>query len=190
MSNSKHDYGALEKEYIEGPDDLTPRKMAERDGASYSAYYMQARKRGWEAKRAAFRTKVAAKSLELVTDRIAIKAAAIKDDALQVIHAAVLKMASDMTDHWVTDPVDPKHRIFVPGIVITPNDLAKLIDKLLLLTGNPTQISENRNFGIELSPDLPPDVLGLIADLAGERGTSTRSVGRASLPGARASRPD
>lgn len=183
--SSKFDYEALEREYIEGPDDLTPRKMAERDGASFSAYYSQYRKRDWLTKRERFREMRDQKVMKVVTDTISIKAAQIKSDALDVIHAAVMKMGLDLADRTLKDGT------VVPGQTVTPGDLAKLIDKLMLLTGNPTTINENRNLGIDLTDrDLPPDVARLLAEVAGERGTASRSVGRAALPGSRATGPN
>jgi hypothetical protein len=76
----------------------------------------------------------------------------------------------------------------VPGMQVTPSDMAKLLDRLMPLIGQPNNINENRNLGIDLTNDLPPDVARLLADVAGERGTDTGTVGRASLPGARAAR--
>lgn len=186
--SAKHDYAALELEYIEGPDELTPRKMASRDGASFSAYYEQYRKRDWERKRAEYRSRLHTKTVEKLTDTIAMKVTQMRSDALDVIHAAFFKMASDIQDRWVTDP-ETGARVFVPGVKVTPDGLAKLLDRFQTLTGNPSAITENRNLGIDLTDrQLPPDVARAIAELAGERGTQSGSVGRAALPGARATR--
>lgn len=182
--SSKYDYAALELEYIQGSDDLTVRKMAERDGASISAYYSQFRRRDWDRKRIEFRNSTSEKTLTVISDTIAFKAAQIKKDALDVIHAAVMKMGMDLADRKLSDGT------VIPGQIVTPGDLAKLIDKLLLLTGNPNAITENRNLGIDLSPGLDPELARLIAEISGERGTATRNVGRAALPGARTTRPD
>lgn len=186
--SAKWDYEALEQEYIEGPDDLTPRKMAERDGASFAAYYAQFRKRDWARKRAEYREKLHVKTVEKLTDTVAMKVVQMRADALDVIHAAFFKMAADIQDRWVTDP-ETGARVFVPGVKVTPDGLAKLLDRFQALTGNPTTISENRNLGIDLTAQqLPPDVARALADLAGERGTQSGPVGRAALPSPRTAR--
>lgn len=182
--SAKWDYDKLELEYIQGPDDLTPRKMAERDGASFSAYYDQYRKRDWERKRQDYRSQVSQKAIATIADRTAEKIAQIRLDALDAIHAGVYKMALDIQDHWATDPETGERR-FVPGVKVTPDGLAKLIDRFQTLTGNPATITENRNLGVNITDGgLPPDVARLIADIAREREPERRAVGSVALPGA------
>lgn len=188
---AKYDYPALELEYIQGPDDLTPRKMAERDGAPFSAYYDQYRKHEWARKRAEYRAEQQTKVIAAITDATAEKVAAIKRDAFEVIHAAILKMGLDLQDRTVLDydhSTGKQYQRVIPGQTITANDVSKLIDKLLVLTGNPNTINESRNLNADLTPQLPPDVARLIAEVATERGSAAGGVGRATLPGARPAR--
>lgn len=184
--STKYDYGALRTEYVQAVPRISYRALAEKHGMpGWSALSSMARKEDWDAEREAFQRTLITKEIEAVTDAIVKKRATITADALDVIHAAVFKMASDMTDHWVTDPVDPKNRAFVPGIIITPDSLSKLLDRLLTLTGSASVITETRNVDLTPVELLPPDIARLIADVAGERAADARPVGRSALPGAK-----
>lgn len=195
MSQTRYDYEALKAEYVTGPD-ISIRALARKhEIKSWSALQAQANKGkeqglDWDSEKERYQRTLAEKTLQTVTTALATKKAQIIADALDVIHAAIFKMAGDMRDHWVADPQNPSARVFVPGIVITPDSLAKLLDRFLTLTGNPSTISENRNIGLDLTPDLPPDIAQLIAEVAGGRAANARPVGRSALPGAKSARPD
>ena len=185
MSNTKYDYVALKAEYVQATPEISIRALAEKHGMKgWSALNAQANKGNWREERLRFQRTLAEKEIETVTSRISSKRAVIIADALDVIHAAIFKMAADMQDHWVADPKDPKHQVFVPGVVITPDSLSKLLDRLLTMTGSASVITENRNVDIPTEP-LPPDVARLIAEIAGERAANARPVGRSALPGAK-----
>lgn len=169
----------IELEWVTGPDELSLRELARRHEASFSYIAKRARDDGWEQKRQAFRDREMSKAVTALTDTLAVKVAKVKGDALEVIHAAILKMGLDLRDRVLSDGT------VVPGQVITPSDVSKLIASFQTLTGQASAITENRNLGITLNDDLPPEVARLLADIAGERGTNTRPVGRAALPGAR-----
>jgi hypothetical protein len=173
---AKYDKQALKAEYIQGPDELTPRAMAKRDGAAFSAYYVHFRNDNWAEGRADYRRQLQQKTIAAITGATAEKVARIKVLALDAIEAAIMKMALDLQDRKLTDGT------IVPGQIVTPNDVSKLIDRLLVLTGNPNTIQENRNIGLSLDR-LPPDVARVIADIADERGPERRGLGRATLPG-------
>jgi hypothetical protein len=182
MSSGKHDLSALELEYISGGDDLSIRELARRHDASFSSFASIARRESWEQKRKDYRSKQITKAVDELTTSVAVKVAKIKTEALDVIEMAIIKMGLDLQDRVLGDGT------VVPGMQVTPSDMAKLLDRLMPLIGQPNNINENRNLGIDLTNDLPPDVARLLADVAGERGTDTGTVGRASLPGARAAR--
>lgn len=173
----KYDKQALKREYMEGPDELTARVMAKRDGASISAYYAHYRNDDWQGARAEYRRQLQQKTIAAITGATAEKVARIKVLALDAIEAAIMKMALDLQDRTLADGT------VVPGQLVTPYDVSKLIEKLLVLTGNPSQIQENRNLGINITDRLPPDVARVIADIADERGPERRGMGRATLPG-------
>jgi hypothetical protein len=177
MSGGKHDLKALELEYIQGDDNLSIRELARRHDASFSYFAAVARREGWEKGRKDYRSRALEKTVDEVTTTLAVKVAKVKTDALDVIHAAILKMGADLSDRVLPDGT------VVPGMPVSPSDMAKLLDRLMPLIGQPNNISENRNLGIDLTNDLPPDVARLIADVATERGSGSGAVGRAALPG-------
>lgn len=189
MSNSKYDYVAIRAEFVQAVPEISLRELARKHGMpGWSALSLQAKKGDWAGEREKFQRTLADREISAITSAIATKRASIIADGLDVIRAAIFKMAADMQDHWVVDPTDPKHRIFVPGIVITPDGLSKLLDRVLTMTGSASVITENRN--VDLTPELPlpPEVARLLADIAGERSAGARPMGRAALPSAPGSR--
>ena len=184
MSGPKFDKQELELEYVMGGDEVSIRALARRHDASFSYFAEMARENDWETKRKDYRAKAMAKIVDEVTGSLAVKVAQIKTDALDVIHAAILKMGTDMADRQLPDGT------WVAGQAVTPSDMAKLLDRLMPLIGQPNNINENRNLGLDLTEQLPPDIARLLADVAGERGTKSGAVGRAALPGARPAGPN
>lgn len=180
---TKYDYTAIHEDYVQGPE-ISVRELAKKHGLrGWSTLNAQIVRHDWRADRLRYQHSLTEKTLEKTSAIIATKRATITVDALDVIHAAIFKMAADMQDHWAADPDNPRNRIFVPGIVITPDALSKLLDRLLTLTGSASIITESRN--IDLTPDLPPDVARLLADVARNRGTASRPMGQAALPSRR-----
>lgn len=177
MSSRKYDYAALEREFVQDPNDISVRALAEKHGIPWSGLNVQANKGNWRQKREDFKRQAMSKAVERASTDLAEKITEIRRDALDAIHAAIIKMGLDMQDRQLQDGR------FVPGQVITPSDVAKLIDKMLLLTGNPTSIGEERHIGVNLPSELPPELARLIADTATERGADTGTVGRSPLPG-------
>jgi hypothetical protein len=81
----------------------------------------------------------------------------VRDNAIEAIDEAISKMRADMKashkvlrdNQWVEEP----------RMVIRPQDLAILIDRLNVLFGRPSNISEERNLGISISGTAGTDVL-------------------------------
>ena len=183
-SSGRFDWEALELEYVTGGDDLSVRELARRHDASFSHFAVQARNRGWEQKRRDYRARSLVVAEDEIMNKMAVRVAQVKSDALDVIHAAILKMGVDLHDRKLEDGT------IIPAIQVLPGDMAKLLDRLMPLIGQPNNISENRNLGIDLTADLPPDAARLIEELARERGTQPEPVGRRSLPGSQATGPN
>ena len=182
MARPKYDYATLEQKFIQSDLNLSVRQFAEQQGVPWSLVNQKVNSEGWREKRQEFHNKATAKAIEVSGDRLGLKIAKIREDSLDVIHAAVLKMAYDMQDHVVENPDGSK--TLVRGQTVTPSDMAKLIDKLLLLTGQPTVRTEERSFNAQHIDfgSLPPELTRAIADIAGERGPDERAVGRSALP--------
>jgi hypothetical protein len=190
----KYDYDELEKLFIQTEPSVSIRAFAKEHDVPWSAMNVQANQRDWRAKRDQFHARATEKAIAVAGDQMGKKIMEIRSDALDVIHAAILKMAADMQDRTI-DVWDHSRNVMVkqtvPGQVITPSDMAKLIDKLLLLTGNPTAISEERNERVTFDfSKLGPELTRAIADVAGERVSERRAVVRSPLPGARSTGPN
>lgn len=159
-----YDYRVIYEEYVQG--DMTLSDLARKHGVkSASTLTRRAKTEGWEARRNEFRRQVDNKSLEAVADKRAKKIADIHMDTLDVIHAGILKVAEDMQ---AREPVmvngdvlrDPQGNIvWRPLTRYSPRDLAILIEKVLVLTGQPSDINEERHLGINLSAATDGDAL-------------------------------
>lgn len=184
MRPGRFDWQEIEVQYVTGPDDLSIRELARQHEGAFSHFATKAREGGWEQKRKDYRAKQLVATVDAITESLAVKVAKVKTDALDVIHAAILKMGSDLADRVLPDGT------VIPGQVVTPGDMAKLLDRLMPLVGQPNNINENRNIGLQLAPDLDPELVRVIADVATERGSQSGAVGRAALPGARTTGPN
>lgn len=159
-----YDYKVIYEEYVQG--DATLSDLARKFGIKApSTLTRRARAEGWDARRQEFRRKVDDKSLEAVADKRAKKISDIHLDTLEVIHAGILKLAEDMQ---AREPVmdggsvlrdATGQPIYRPAVRYNPRDLATLIDKFLLLTGQPNERTEERHLGINISTATDKDSL-------------------------------
>lgn len=164
MTRTKHDYAALEREYVYS--DISIRQLCEKNGiANWSTVHQQAKKLEWERKRREAKEAQFAHDIQAYAQKRAVKLQEVFDDAVNVIHAAFLKMAENMRS---------------PDYIVTPTDLTKLIEKLSLLAGGPTSREEVHN--LNLSADLPPELLRDIQNTARANGAGLNTVGQSPLP--------
>lgn len=174
--NRTNDYASLEREYITGT--MSIRELARMHGiGNASLLHAQARRHDWYAKRDIYQSKTTTKALDFLASREAdrqLREAEVRSDAIDVIHQAILKMKSDMLA--VNEKGEPIMRIY-------PKDLALLIDRLNVLFGRPSTITEERSLGVSVtSRNVPADILREIADVARGRGSDTAAVGGSALP--------
>jgi hypothetical protein len=162
--SSKYDYISLRNQYIQTPG-LSIRALCEQNGIkTWSTVNKRKNDEGWDAKRSEFERQVENKSLEHLAQKRASKIAEIQLDALEVIHAGILKMAEDMdaVEEFEVNGQSKTRKV----MRIHPRDLAILIDKFQSLIGAPQQINENRNLGVDIlsqaDPDTLRDLLGLL----------------------------
>jgi hypothetical protein len=163
-TNRVRDYRALEREYITGT--MSLRELCRRHGVSaHSAVMVQARQGGWADKRRAYRERASATYIERSADRAAAREAEVRDSAIEAIDAAITRFRSDLratkqvvrADGSVTEE---------PVLVITPRDLALLIDRLQVLFGRPAQITEGRSLAATITSEaLPLEALQKIVEL-------------------------
>jgi hypothetical protein len=153
---TKYDYISLKNQYVQGQ--MSIRELCKQNGIpTWSTVNAHANKNGWDQLRTEFNRQVENKSLEHLAAKRAQKIAEIQLDSLEVIHAGILKMAEDM---------DAVEEYEVNGVVKTrkvmrihPRDLAILLDKFQSLIGQPQQINENRNLGIDVLTQASPETL-------------------------------
>lgn len=177
-------YGPIRDEYIQG--DITLSELARKHGIkSPSTLTRRAAKEGWDRARSEFRRQVENKSLEAVAEKRAAKIADIHMDSLTVIHAGILKLAEDMNSR---EPVFEGGQVlrdrdggivYRPAVRYSPRDLATLIDKFLLLTGQPNEVTEERHLGFNVSAvtdeDMLRELLGALRPRAALAATGSES---------------
>lgn len=178
---TKHDYPTIKHEFVVGDESI--RELARKhDINAFSTIAERARNDDWAGARAQYRALQQSKTIEKSAERHAEKASQIRGDALEVVHAAILKMGADLEDRWVTDP-ETGLRVFVPGMKVTASDLAKLITQLQLLTGGATARTENLDLGLTGDVgDLPPELLRELLAISRAKGAGGEPVGQSPLP--------
>lgn len=180
--NRKHDWKMIEIQYVQG--DMGLRELARLNNIeNHSLVMAQSRRNGWAQKRAEFRETVNDKlMMNLASDdakRLA-KEVRVRDNAIDAIDEAITKMRSDMRattkrfkgNEWVEEPL----------VVIKPADVALLIDRLNVLFGRPSNITEERSLGVRLSAGgtLGPDILRGIVEAT--RGLAPAGAERSPIP--------
>jgi len=158
MSRFKVDYELLEKEYIAG--DMSVRELAKRHDVAWSAVNAQKNKREWDRKRDEYRYQRSTRMVEKMAESYADQRSQIRDEVVQVLRAALYKFAGQLKDE---------------SFKVYPKDLAVLVDKLMLLLGEPTSRTEANILGLNFTAEgLSPELLRDLAELTrGARSTGT-----------------
>jgi hypothetical protein len=188
MGATKHDYLTLEREFIEGEESI--RALCRRhDIKSWSSVSTYAKKHAWEEKRAEYRRKLITRQNDALSKKMAEgraeKIAKALDDAVDVSSALIWAFYDSLKDRWVEDPETGK-RMFVPAQVIEAGDFVKVVDKIMVLNGQPTK--REAHVGLNVSGELNPEntsveLLRDVITIARERGvTSGPSGGSSPLP--------
>lgn len=185
MPTSKYDYDSLERQYIQGT--MSIRELCRlNDIKTWSTVNERAKSREWDKKREEFQEMLRSKELEVLTDKRAQKLEQLTDDVIDVISAAVFRFVEGLQDREIK--TSDGGVLVVPGMQVTPADLVKLIDKLLLLKGQPTKremvlgLGLNANLDITDPSQLPPELLRELARAAREAGAGTATGGHSPLP--------
>ena len=165
MANTKHDYQSMEVEFI-ASDSLSMRALANKYGvANYSLVHSYARSHRWAEKRQLRMAKTDEKVLERSAERVARRYDRLEDaidSTIELIAETIDKFRRDMREAPAT-------------VNIAPRDLALLIDRLLVLKGQPSQITEERNLGISLSGPVRSEQLAAILELTAGTSVHQRS---------------
>lgn len=182
--NTKYDYDALEREYIRG--DMGLRELARSHGiANHSVITAQAKTRGWVKKRADYRNGASEKAVVYMADQEGqrrAKEAVVRDHAIEAIDQAILKLMADMSD--TVKSVSPDGTVVDTGIPVMrlkPQDVAQLIDRLQVLFGRPSTITEERSLGLSVSASgVGADILRGIVEAT--RGLGSAGAERSPIP--------
>lgn len=168
IANRKHPYDQMEAEYI-ASDTIPYRQIAIKYGVTnYSMVSTYAKAHQWAEKRRLRQAKTEEKVMERSADRVARRFDRLEDafdSTIELIVEAIEKTRRDMRE-------TPEK------VNIRPQDLALLIDRLLVMKGQPSQITEERNLGLSLSGPVRADQLAAILEL-----TAGTSVHQRSGPG-------
>lgn len=153
MSNRKHDYDQLEREYVSG--DMSLRQLAKDHGMTHSLVMTQSTKRKWSEKREQFREQASEKAVTFMADKEAYRVSReqeVRDKAVDLIEQAIDKLSEDMrATHLVRRDGEVAEE---PVYRLRPNDLVPLLDRLQVMFGKPNNITEER--GLNVTVDTGP----------------------------------
>jgi hypothetical protein len=153
VSARKHDYTTLEREYTSS--DISIRALCKKhDIRGYSSVAQYAREHGWDEKRERIMGRKVDKMVERVSDRLADAEVSLVEEVrgewLTVIRAATYKFAEDLKD---------------PSYKLRVGDLVQLIDKGLVLLGEPSSRTEERHLAITGTLEgLPEEFIRRLAE--------------------------
>lgn len=145
MTVRKHDYTTLEREYITST--ISIRGLCKKyDIKGYSSVAQYAREHGWDEKRERIMGRKQDKMVERVSDQLAEAEVSLVEEVrsewLTVIRAATYKFAESLKD--------PEYKLRV-------SDLVQLIDKGLVLLGEPSSRTEERHLALTGSLEQLPE---------------------------------
>ncbi len=178
--NTKFPWPDIEHEYIRG--EMGLRELARNHGINNVSLITRRSKRDeWPRKREEYQTKADAKALELMATeegrRIA-REARVRDNAIDTIDKLISRLSENVDK---TRQVQKPDGTFAnePLVIVTPRDIALLIDRLQVLFGRPSTISEERSLGLNFT-STDPDLLRAIVDAT--RGAAAGGAGESPLP--------
>jgi hypothetical protein len=158
MPRIKYNVAEVEKRYVTGRESI--RTIAADIGIAFSSLAEKSRKEDWAAKRAAYRQMSGEKAVERVADRWANQKAEVVDEMLVVLRLAIRNFYDKLKDTENPPQLNLK-------------DVTLAMNQMLLLLGEPTQRTENRNLGFTFSAELDPELLRRLEELT--RGPSAGS---------------
>lgn len=192
--NTVADWGRIHDRYVRST--ISLRALALEEGLSPSTVLARARSDGWAADREKFRNGVAIRSVQALVESQAEELVAARGEAIDALRKGLGRFVENL-DHRkkVREPaaLDPDTGEVIaweiverPVMNVTPKDLAILIDKVNILSGQPSSITRNEMEGrVEISgaiEQLPADVLVGLAELGRARLPDAGSLGRSALP--------
>lgn len=179
MANRKYPYEDMEAEYV-ASNDISMHEIARRYGVTNpSLVHEYARSHDWVSKREMRMMRTNKTKVALLGDRMAVRESKLEDTVdkvIDLINDTLDKLGRDIREN-------------PDSVKITPRDLALLADRVMVLRGQPSQITEERNLGLSLSGTVGPDQLRAIMELtrgvasSDGRGTRGPAIPRIEDPG-------
>ena len=167
MSARTHDYDTLKREFLADPT-LSIRELCRRHGIKgYSSVAQYARENGWYDDKEKIKLRRDDKVIERVSENLANELVAridkISEDWLTVTQAALYKFGEQLANSDFRVGVD---------------DLVKLMDKGLVLTGGSSSRTEERHLVLTGNIDgLPPEFARRLAEATRPRLPDGRGAG-------------
>ena len=187
--NKRFDYDALERQYVQG--DMSLRELAASVGmTNHSLIMRQSKKREWPRKREEFRSKANETALTVMagqTGRRIAREEEVRDNAIGALDDMITRLREDLkkTKTVLKDGVYEE----VPLVRVTPNDIVNIIDRMQVLLGKPSQITEDRSLGVELQ-SADPELLRSIVEATRGVGLDAGPTAESPLPVAPEPRPN
>lgn len=171
--NRRYDYDLLEREYV--TTDVSLRELCRRHGiTTHSLITIQSKKREWVRKREEYRSRAADQTVVFLADKEAdmrARESMVRLNAIEAIDEAITKLRSDMKRTHVV--MRNGEYVEEPVMTFRPSDIAALIDRLQVLVGKPSQITEERNIGVNFDGVSPELLMGFIEATRGLDGLET-----------------
>ena len=163
MSNRRHDYDLMEREYVSG--DMSLRELARGHTVAHSLIMNKSKQREWTRKREEFRSRASEKAVTFMADKEGlrrVREAEVRDETIELIAETVQKARADLkathkvfkNNEWLEEPVYRLH----------PRDVVALIDRFQVLFGKPSQITEDRSLDVSIGGTATPEVLQQFID--------------------------
>jgi len=186
MPTLKYDYDELERQFVQG--DMSIRQLCKsNDIKTWSTVNDYAKRNAWAEKREHFGKRVAEAELTVVVEKRANDLAKALDDSISVSSAAVWAFFDSLKDRWVVDD-ETGERTLVPGQVIYAADFVKIMEKLMVLSGQATERHSSLNVNVnEAGPTM--EMLRDLATAARQAGADTGSTESSPLPRSDRARP-
>jgi hypothetical protein len=163
MAQTKVDYPALEREYLESEETPSLRKMAEREGISNSTLSDYARKHKWAEKRAEIKDRETRQYLALVAERNARRLARMSELTVDVLEGHLIRFAQQLTQHLDEDgKPSGKEPLFV-----SPKDVQEAIRLIRDLSAqNKPQEAGSSGSASPVTINIGSDFIAAVGELA------------------------
>lgn len=178
--NTKFPWPDIEREYIRG--EMGLRELGRMHGVNNASLITRRSKvEEWPRKRAEYQAKAEAKALELMASeegrRIA-RESRVRDNAIDTIDKLITRLSENVDRTRQVQQPDGTYAL-EPLVIVQPRDIAMLIDRLQVLFGRPSAITEERQLGLNFTSS-DPELLRAIVDAT--RGAAAGGAGESPLP--------